>query len=194
MQKLVQYLLRQKLAVNLLVLLLLAGGIASLKKLNREAYPEVNFDMVSIVTIYPGGSPAEMESLVTIPIEKKLREVDGIDKVRSYNVENASSVVVFIDDSETDKPRVVQDIKDAVDAVTGLPDQAERPEVMEIKIDKTPLVDVGIRAKNGKVDYRSLKEVSDLLEDYLYEIDGVADVELHGDREREFQVEVEHED
>ena len=92
MRKIIHFLINQKLFINLLVVLILRSGYFMATSTNREAYPEVNFDMVSIKTIYPGGSPDEMEQLVSIPIEKKLREVDGIDKVRAYNIENVSVV------------------------------------------------------------------------------------------------------
>jgi multidrug efflux pump subunit AcrB len=150
----------------------------------------VNFDLVTITTFYPGGSPEELESLVTIPIERKLREVDGLDKIRAFNMENVSSILVYIDDQVADKPRVVQDVKDAVDAVTTLPDRAEPPDVVEVKIDKSPLVDIGIAAADEGVPYKILKESADRLEDFLYEIDGVADVQTFGELDREFQVNV----
>ena len=77
--------------------------------------------MVSITTIYPGASPSDAEELISIPIEKKLRKVNGIDKVRAYNVENVSVMVVYIEDSVRDKRKAVQDIKDAVAQVDNLP-------------------------------------------------------------------------
>ncbi|HQO40824.1 MAG TPA: efflux RND transporter permease subunit [Spirochaetota bacterium] len=75
----IKYLIKEKLVVALIVGLIFMIGIMSLTSLNREAFPDVSFDMVSIMTVYPGGSPDELESLITIPIEKKLREVDGIE-------------------------------------------------------------------------------------------------------------------
>ena len=60
MSKIIKFLIEQKLLINLMVLLILLSGYFMVKSTNREAYPEVNFDMVSIKTIYPGGSPDEM--------------------------------------------------------------------------------------------------------------------------------------
>jgi multidrug efflux pump subunit AcrB len=132
----IKYLIKEKLVVALIVGLIFMLGIMSVTSLNREAFPEVNFDMVSIKTVYPGGSPDELESLITIPIEKKLREVDGIDKIRSYNIENVSVIAAYIDEKASDKAQVVEDIKDAVDLVEDLPANAEKSVVEEITTDK----------------------------------------------------------
>jgi len=188
--KIIKFLIEQKLLINLMVLLILLSGFFMAKSTNREAYPEVNFDMVSIKTIYPGGSPDEMEQLVSIPIEKKLREVDGIDKVRAYNIENVSVVVVYLEDDVSDKKQVVQDIKDAVDLVDNLPEKADVPLVEEIKFDKTPAIDIAIYGKKADVPYREVRDVADALEDFLYDINGVAEVEDFGYYDKEFLVEV----
>ncbi len=190
MLKIAKILIHQKLLINLIVFLTLLLGYFMAKSTNREAYPEVNFDMVSIKTLYPGGSPDEMEQLISIPIEKKLREVDGLDKVRAYNIENVSVVVVYIEDDIRDKKQVVQDIKDAVDLVDNFPEKAETPLVEEIKIDKTTAIDVALFGKVPGVPYGEIREAADTLEDFLYEIDGVAEVEDFGYYDKEFLVEV----
>ena len=190
MLTIIKYLIKEKLVVALIVGLIFMIGIMSLTSLNREAFPDVSFDMVSIMTVYPGGSPDELESLITIPIEKKLREVDGIDKVRSYNIENVSVVAVYIDEKASDKKQVVQEIKDAVDLVEDIPANAEKPVVEEIKIDKTEIFYAAIVAANDDVPFTVLRSVGDHLEDFFYDFDGVAEVQKNGFYDREFLVEV----
>jgi len=186
----IKYLIREKLVVALIVGLITMLGIMSITSLNREAFPEVNFDMVSIKTVYPGGSPDELESLITIPIEKKLREVDGIDKVRSYNIENVSVVAVYIDEKASDKAQVVQDIKDAVDLVEDLPANAEKPVIEEITTDKTEIFYAAIIAANEDVPFTVLRNTGDKLEDFFYDFDGVAEIQKNGFYDREFLIEV----
>lgn len=190
MKKIIHFLAKQKLFVNLMVVLVFIVGLSVISNMNREGFPQVNFDMVSIQTIYPGGSPDELEKLVTIPIEKKLREVDGLDKVRSYNIENVSVVVIYIDMDNPDKEGTIQDIKDAVALVEDLPSTAETPIVEELKLDKTHVMNVSVFGKNKKVSYKDIRKEADNLEDYLYDIDGVAEVEDFGLREKEYLVEV----
>ncbi len=190
MLTIIKYLIKEKLVVALIVGLIFMIGIMSASNMNRESFPEVNFDMVSIKTVYPGGSPDELESLITIPIEKKLREVDGIDKVRSYNIENVSVIAVYIDEKASDKAQVVQDIKDAVDLVENLPANAEKPVVEEITTDKAEIFYAAIVAANDEVPFTVLRNAGDKLEDFFYDFDGVAEVEKNGFYDREFLVEV----
>jgi multidrug efflux pump subunit AcrB len=192
MLKLINWLSEQKLLIFLLIFLIFVVGINSLTSLNRQAYPEVNFDMVLITTIYPGGAPDEIENLVTVPIEKKIREVDGIDKVRSYNIENVSVIAIYLEEGGNND-QTVSAIQDAVDAVTDLPAQSETPTVEEIKIDKTPVQYYAIYGKNDSVDYAKIRQTADAFEDFLYSFDGVAEVTENGYLDREFLVEVQPE-
>lgn len=190
MSKIIEYLMHQKLLIGLVIFLLCFAGYQIAKDLNREAFPEVNFDMVSIKTVYPGGSPDELEDLVTVPIEKKLRSVSGLDKVRSYNIENVSVVVAYIDDKAPKKEKVVQDIRDAVDLVDNLPPTAAVPVVEEISLDTMTAIDIAVYGKKKGVPYTEIREAANDLEDYLYEIDGVAEVEFFGYDDREYLIEV----
>ncbi|HRZ25988.1 MAG TPA: efflux RND transporter permease subunit [Spirochaetota bacterium] len=190
MNRVIMFLMNQKLLVNLVVALILILGLTVLMRINREFVPEVNFDMVTVTTIYPGGSPDELEQLISIPIEKELREVDGLDKVRAYNIENVSVVAIYIDDSAKDKKQVVQDIKDAVDLVENLPDKAEKPIVEEVKLEKSMVIDVAIYGSDGSVPYGTIREVADDFEDSVYELDEIAEVEDFGFLDREYLVEV----
>ncbi|HON80225.1 MAG TPA: efflux RND transporter permease subunit [Spirochaetota bacterium] len=192
MKKIIENLMHQKLLVGLLIFMVCLTGFNVAKNLNRESYPDVNFDMVSISTVYPGGSPDEIEDLVTIPIEKKLRSISGIDKVRSYNVENVSVVVAYLDDTlRTEmKDKAVQDIRDAVDLVNNLPSTAMTPVVEEITFETTPAIDIAVYGKKDGVPYKEIREAANDLEDFLYDINGVGEVEFFGYEDREYLIEV----
>ncbi|MBN1531472.1 MAG: efflux RND transporter permease subunit [Spirochaetes bacterium] len=190
MKRMIEFLITQKLLIGLVIVLLCAVGIYSAFTINREAFPEVNFDMVSIRTVYPGGAPDDLEQLITVPIEKKLREVGGLDKVRSYNIENVSVVVAYIDDTVSDKGRVVQDIRDAVDLVNNLPAGTLPPVVEEITTDTLPAIDVAVYGKKPGVPYHDIRETANELEEFFYGMKGVAEVEFFGYDDREFLVEV----
>ncbi|MEQ8349838.1 MAG: efflux RND transporter permease subunit [Leptospiraceae bacterium] len=195
MIKIIHFFVRQRLFINLLVVMILLAGTRTIVNMNREAFPNVNFDRVSITTIYPGASPDEIEQLVSIPIEKELRSISGLDKVNSYNLENISVFVLEIDPDASDKKKIIDDIKDGVDAtVDDLPANSELPIVEEITFDTQPVVDVALFGGDGGLeDYRKLRQTAQHLEDYIYDVDGVAEVELYGYRDREYLVEVQPE-
>jgi multidrug efflux pump subunit AcrB len=190
MKKIINQLMKQKLIVSLVVFIFIASGFVAITRTNRESIPQLSLDMVTITTIYPGASPSETEELISIPIEKKLRKVGELDNVRSYNVENASVVVVFINDRAGDKKKTVQDIKDAVDQVDNLPSRAEKPLVKEITTDNTELISVAFTGKNGDVPYTRLREFANKSERYFYSFRGIGEVEKYGYFDREYLVEV----
>jgi multidrug efflux pump subunit AcrB len=190
MKKIIHYLLEQKLIVSLAVAIFLAAGLVAITHTNRESIPQLSLDMVTVTTVYPGASPSEAEELISIPIEKKLRKVGDLDKVRSYNVENVSVVVVFIQDKAADKKKVVQDIKDAVDQVDNLPARAEKPLVKEITTDNTELISVAFTGKNDDVPYAKLREFANKSERYFYNFNGVGEISKYGYFDREYLVEV----
>ena len=190
MKKVISYLLDQKLLVNLVVVIIVLAGLFTFSKLNRESVPDTKLDMVTIVTVYPGASPNEVEELVSIPIEKKLRSISNLDKVRAYNVENVSVIAIFIEDKAKDKKKVVQDIKDAVEQVGNLPATSRKPLVSELVLDNTELISVAFTGKNDNVPYSRLREFASKSENFFYDIDGIAQVEKYGYYDREYLVQV----
>jgi multidrug efflux pump subunit AcrB len=182
--------MKQKLLVTLFVIMVFMAGLFVLVHTNRETIPQVTMDMVTVTTIYPGASPSDAEELISIPIEKKLRLVSNLDKVRSYNVENVSVIVIYIEDRAGDKRKVVQDIKDAVEQVDNLPSKAQKPLVKEVTTENTELISVAFTGKTADVPYTRLREMAYKSEDFFYDIEGVAQVEKYGYYDREYLVEV----
>lgn len=144
---LIALIIKEKLLVNLFIFVVVLLGAVSLLTMQRQSIPDVSIDMVSITTIYPGASPTDAEELISIPLEKKLRGVSDIKKVRSYNVDNVSLVVVFLENKVKDKKKTVQDIKDAVAQVTNLPANAQKPVVNEISFENTEMIYVAFTGK-----------------------------------------------
>ena len=190
MKKIIHYIIDQKLLVSLAVIIIIIAGISAFKKINRESIPDIKFDMVTITTVYPGASPKDAEELISIPIEKKLRSISDLDKVRAYNVENVSLIVVYIEDRAKDKKKIVQDIKDAVEQVENLPSTAQKPLVSEITFDNTELVSLAFTGIDESVPYSRLRECAAKSENFFYDIDGIAEVEKFGYYDREYLVEI----
>lgn len=113
MRAVVQYFLEKSIFLNLLTTLILGVGAYKGFTMNREAFPNINFDIVTITTLFPGASPSEVEKLVTKPIEESVKSVDGIKEFRSGSIENRSGIVITIDPNTKDTQKVVDDIKSA---------------------------------------------------------------------------------
>lgn len=193
MQRFVKFFTHRSLLVNLVSIGILIAGIMFLVTANRETFPRVEFDYVIITTIYPGATAEDIEKHISIPIETMMREVDGIEQVSSSSVESRSVVAVQLDPDLENKDTVVTDIRNAVDRVSDLPDDAEDPVVVELKSSLMPVVEVSVALKGGvdnDEEERILREEAKKLEDEMLMVKGVARIDKQGYRDREMQVEV----
>ena len=172
-------------AANLLMAVLIAGGIVSLFDVKREVFPEFELDWVSIGVAYPGASPAEVEQGVILAIEEAVRGVDGVKEVRSTATEGAGSVMVELL-LGTDQDRALSDIKGAVDRVTSLPADTERPVVALVEGSRAVLQVI----LSGDVEEKPMRALSERMREALLQHDGITKVELTGERPVEISIEV----
>ena len=103
--KISEFSVKHSLLINLISIFILIAGFYTLfiSKIRKEAFPKVSFDMVIITTVYPGATPNEVEKLVTTPIERELKGVDGIEEFNSSSTDNLSSISVEISEDIKDK-------------------------------------------------------------------------------------------
>lgn len=193
MVALIEFFLKRSIFGNVLTFLIITWGGYTAVTLNREAFPKIDFDIVIVTTVYPGASPAEIEKLVTNPLEKELKGVDGIDEIRSYSIDNRSGITIKIDPDTEDTQKVIDDIRSAVDRVKDLPADAETPLVLEVSSDLTPVIEVCLELdvdESGRplMSYRQLRDEAEKLEDSLLLLDEVARIERKGWRDAEFHV------
>ncbi|MCF7908874.1 MAG: efflux RND transporter permease subunit [Candidatus Omnitrophica bacterium] len=186
----VEFSVKRSLLVNLISVFILVAGFLSVFvfKIRREAFPEVSYDIVIVSTVYPGAAPEEVEKLVTIPIEKELKGVDGIEKMKSTSLENSSNISIEISQDVKNKRKVITDIQKAVDRVRDLPAGVEDdPVVSEVTSGEFPVVQVAL---SGDMPEKELQEYAENLEDILEDIPGVSKISRIGYRDREVWVEV----
>jgi multidrug efflux pump subunit AcrB len=182
----IEFFLSRRVLANLLTLFLIVVGTFAFLTMRREMIPEFTFFTVMIETRYPGASPAEVEELVTTPIEDEIRMIDGIDRVESSSLENLSTIVVRLDDhlSEAEVDRAVVDIQQAVNRVRDLPKETEVPVVREIT-SNDPIVILGVAG--GTLEARD--QLAEDLQDAIENLAGMREVDLLGDRAQEIWVE-----
>jgi multidrug efflux pump subunit AcrB len=194
MKKFVEYFLNNSLIVNLFSVALIVAGLLFIAGANREAFPNVDFGWVLVQTVYPGATASDVEKLISKPIEDELREVStGIDEVSSSSVENVSVVAVKLEADLANKQKVIQDIQDAVDKVSDLPQDAETPEVIELNTSEIPVLRISILTRGGISTYEDeleIREYVKALKDRLINLPGAAKIETIGYRDREMHVEV----
>ena len=170
-----------------LMLIILIVGVYSYITLPRESTPDITVPYVLVVTPYEGVTPDDIESLITYPIERKLKGLKDVEKIRSVSAEGSSMITIeFVPDVNIDN--ALQWVRDKVDQAKGdLPADLENdPSVLEINLSEFPILMVAV---SGNVDETVLKKVGEKLEDRIEEIPGVLDVTLTGGQERQIRVE-----
>ncbi|MFH1790898.1 MAG: efflux RND transporter permease subunit [Candidatus Omnitrophota bacterium] len=182
---LARFSVNQSLFINLVSVLIIIMGTIVLIGLNREIFPNVAFDVVTVTTTYPGSTPLDVEKLITVPIEKEVREVDGIKEMNSTSAQGVSLIYIKIDPDEDNKQKVVRDIQSAVDRVGEMPRDVEDPIVTEVTSGQYPIIEVSL---SGGMTEQALQKHADNLEDILEDIKGVARIRKSGYRDREIQI------
>jgi multidrug efflux pump len=175
--------------VSAVVLLAFIGimGLMSYRAIPREASPEVEIPIIVINTVYPGVSPADIETLVTRPLEEELNTLSEIKELRSTSVEGYSSITAEFETS-VDLSEALQKVRDKVDlARPELPADAEEPAILEINLSEFPIMQVNLSGEYGLV---RLKEIGEEMQTRFEQLPQVLRADLRGGLEREVKVEV----
>jgi len=175
----------QSLFINLISVIVIIIGLTVLLGINREIFPNVSFDVVSITTTYSGSTPLDVEKLITVPIEKEIKQVDGIKEINSTSAASFSFIYVKLDPDEKDKQKIIRDIQSAVDRVKSLPRDVDDPIVTEVTSKQYPIIEISL---SGEMSEQKLQEHADALEDIVEDIKGIGRVGKSGYREREIQI------
>lgn len=167
------------------VLALTIAGISSVFSIPKESSPEVIIPVAIINTIYPGATADDIEKLVTNKIEKSLsNSLEDVKTITSTSKESVSSVVVEFE-TGTDMKEAISDVKDEIDKISDLPEDAEDPSVIEINYADQPVMLISI---SSDLPVKGLINLSEDVESKLEGISGVSDVIVSGIPEREVQV------
>jgi multidrug efflux pump subunit AcrB len=188
--KIVDHAVDRSTTVFVALILIVVIGLRSYVVLPREAEPDIQIPFVIVSTSYQGVAPADMESLVTIPIERKLTGLSGVKEIRSSSAEGDSTIQIeFLPDVDIDD--AMQKVRDKVDMATqDLPEDADEPVITEINLSELPVIFVSL---TGDVGLAAMTRIAEDLEDAIETIKGVLDVEIVGDVEREIQIVVDPE-
>lgn len=179
--------LENRTSVLILVGIIFLTGITSYMSLPREAAPDIQIPLVIVSTPYFGVSPEDIESLITQPIEKELNAISEVKTISSSSFEGFSIIQCEFE-SGFDIDEALQKVRDKVDkAEADLPDDVEKPEIIEINFSEFPIVIFNI---TGSVGLVKLKDIADDIKDEIENIDGVLEVDISGGLEREVQVDV----
>ncbi|HMB55313.1 MAG TPA: efflux RND transporter permease subunit, partial [Thermoanaerobaculia bacterium] len=179
--------LRHRATIFFLTLFVVLAGFSAYLTLPRESSPDISIPQIIVYTLWPGASPADVESQVTRIVEREVKGVDGLKELTSVSQESASIVTVeFV--AGTDIDDALQKARARVDrAEADLPNEAEDPILQEINFSDIPILQVNLA---GDVGQAVLKSIAEDLQDRIESVPGVLRANLVGGVEREVKVDV----
>ena len=172
-------------AANLLMLVVLVGGLAALYSMTKEVFPTFPTETVTITVPYPGSSPEEVEEGILLKVEEAIQDIVGVDEIRSVARESVGVVSVLFEPG-TPMTKALGQVKSRVDGIASFPLNAEEPIVDEV-LSKTRAMRLTLY---GALNESQLKELADQVRDEVLLLPGITQVEIVGSRDYEISIEV----
>ncbi|MBE1554322.1 efflux RND transporter permease subunit [Sporosarcina limicola] len=177
MNSIINFVMKNKLAVWLLTLIITATGIYSATKMNLETIPDITIPIVSVTTVYPGATPDQVVNELSEPLEKAVKSLNGVTSVSSTSYQNASSLQIEYSFG-TDMKQAEEDVNEALKNIT-LPENAMDPSVGRININAFPVLALSVSDSKADLEQLTIK-VQDALVPELEGINGVSSVAVSG--------------
>lgn len=180
--------IKRPLLLIVIFTVLILFGVQSYLSLNYNLLPKIEVPTVSISTLYPGASAAEVQTTVTEKLEDAFSSVEGLDQITSTSQESVSIITISFK-SGTDIDKAERDVQRKADqAMNDLPDDTERPQVNKVNLEETPVIKAGVTANIASRNLYNL--VDNQLRPVLQNVAGVGQVNIIGGDEREIQINI----
>ena len=181
--------INNKISVYVLIFIIAVFGVTNYFSIPKEQFPEIVIPMVVVNSIYPGSSPADIENLVTRPLEKNLKSISGVKNITSRSVQDFSAIIVEFNTGIEIK-EAKQRVSDAVDKTKpDLPSDPSfiQPSVMEIDLSEIPIQYINL---SGDIPLDRIKKYADDMQDRIESLKEITRVEIGGALDREIQIDL----
>ena len=170
---------------NLLMVVLILGGLLVSGKIKKEVFPDFELDRVSISVAYPGASPEEVEQGIVLVVEEAVRGLDGIKEMTSTASEGRGLVRLELL-TDADQQKIYQEIKQEIDRIRTFPDDAEDPQV-SLDARRREVLNIQLY---GNTSERALRETAEQVRDRLLQDPGITQIDLAGARDLEIHIDI----
>ena len=188
MNGMISWFARNGVAANLLLAVILAGGVFVLTDLKREVFPEFSLDVITVSADFRGAAPEEVEEAVCLRVEEAMQGIDGIKKITCMANEGRATITLEIL-AGYDVRKALEDVKMNTDAIDTFPEEVEKPIIQEISS--------GIQVINlavaGEADITTLKRLGEQVRDELTLLPEISRAELLNAPPYEISIEVSEE-
>lgn len=169
----IAYMARNSIAANLLMIILIGGGIWTMFKIQKEVFPQFQLDYVNVNVVYPGAAPAEVEQGILLPVEEAIRGIQGIKEIVSTANEGSGEVVIELV-AGTNRMKAFQEIDQAVSRIRTFPDDIEQPQV-SLQSRQQEVMEIGLY---GDADIWTLRKLAERLRNRLLSNPEITQVEI----------------
>ncbi|WP_232299974.1 efflux RND transporter permease subunit [Colwellia sp. MT41] len=176
---------RNSIAANLLMFFILIGGSLTALTINKQMFPQLEYNWISYNAPYPGAAPQEVEEGITIKIEEALKSVQGLKRVITYSSRNYSNGWFEVE-LDYDAQIVLEEVKSAIDAIPSFPDGMERIKVEREKFRQ----EVMYISLYGDLTNGELKELGRKIHNEIQQLPGISISELYSGLDYEISIEV----
>ena len=188
MSRVIAWFVHNPVAANLLMVVLVAGGLLALPAIHQEEFPSIETDLIRISVEYLGAAPEEVEQGVCIRIEEQIEGTPDLDRISSLAVEGACVVTVELV-TGADSAAALDEIKNRVDGISTFPLESEAP-VVSLVVMTNRVIQLAI---TGDADERTLVELAKRVREEIAALPGVSQVDLNFARPYEIAIEISEE-
>ncbi|CAA6803725.1 MAG: Acriflavin resistance protein [uncultured Thiotrichaceae bacterium] len=185
MHSAIAWFVRNPVAANIMMIAIVLFGLHSLwKKIPLEVFPSFDRDVVNVLVSYPGATPTEVEQGIVLRIEDAISDLTGIDKIYADAAEGSAQIRAEIRDGY-DVTKVLNEIKGRIDAVSGLPEDSERP-VVEQQTRLRDVITVVVAVEGN--DEVQLRNTTEMIRDEIRNLPDITQVGMGGIRPWEINI------
>jgi len=186
---LIEWFARNSVAANLLMFILLLGGMYSAVTIKKESQPPFDTSFVTVSMPFLGASPEDVEEGILIKIEEAIQDIEGIKEMVSTGRRGSGSVRVEVK-SGYDVPEVMNEIKSRVDSISTFPDNTENPVVSRSRFQQQVNLVSVFSTDVADVNERTLKEYAKQIRNEIVSLPGITKAEILGSTPYEISIEV----
>ena len=185
MEKIIRWFVSNKVVSNLLMVLILVTGATTIPSLKMEVFPEIELNIISVTTVYPGATPSDVEQAICIKIEERLQGLDGVKKITSTASESVGTVTVEVIQGE-DINDMLDKIKAEVDAIDSFPESIEKP-VCRKFAGSNPVISVAV---HGNLEDYILNELTENIKEEIDALPEITFTSIVADLETEIAIDI----
>ncbi|RPH95790.1 MAG: efflux RND transporter permease subunit [Lysobacterales bacterium] len=182
---LIEWFARNAVAANLLMVILLVGGLFTVFTIKKEIQPRVETNYINIGVPFLGATPLDVEEGVVVKIEEAIQDIEGIEEIVSTASRGYGEVTVEVH-ADYEVTEVMDEVKNRVDAISTFPENTEKPVISRTQFQQQVL----FVSVYGDVDERTLKEYAKQVRNEVVTLPGVTRAEILGGRPYEISIEV----